>query len=265
VVGRLAVSDAAFLAGVTASLVAGAATGLGALPIAFLRGVTPRSQDMMLGFGAGVMLAAAFFSLLNPAISAAAEQYSLAPWSIGVVIGGFLAGGALLYAADHLLPHEHFIIGPEGADPGKLRRIWLFVLAITIHNFPEGLSVGVGMASGDWENGTALTVAIALQNMPEGLVVALALAAEGYRRCTAFLVAFATGLVEPVGGAFGAGVVALSSAWLPWMLALAAGAMIYVISDEIIPETHRKGFQKEATSSLMAGFVVMMVLDTVLG
>lgn len=252
----------AFLDGVGASLAAGAATGIGALPIFVVRSITPRPQDMMLGFGAGVMLAASFFSLLDPALAAAASQH--ARWGIGVVIGGFLAGGACLYAADHLLPHEHFIIGREGADPGKLRRIWLFVLAITIHNFPEGLSVGVSVASGEWANGLALTIGIALQNVPEGLVVALALVAEGYRRRMAFAVALATGLVEPLGGGLGAGVVALSSVWLPWMLALAAGAMIYVISDEIIPETHRKGFQKEATGSLMAGFVVMMVLDTAL-
>jgi ZIP family zinc transporter len=209
------------------------------------------------------MLAASFFSLLNPALAAAGPA-SAAGWGMAVVIGGFLLGGLLLYAADHLLPHEHFILGPEGADPGSLRRIWLFVLAITIHNFPEGLAVGVGVGSGALDHGTALALGIGLQNVPEGMVVAFALAGEGYRRGQAFLVAFATGLVEPVGGALGAGVVALSGAFLPWMLALAAGAMIYVISDEIIPETHRKGCEREATGGLMAGFVVMMFLDVAL-
>ena len=257
--------DPLFTAGVLASLVAGAATGLGALPVLFLRGISPKLQDMMLGFGAGVMLAAAFFSLLSPAIGLAGERYALLPTGIGIVIAGFGVGGLMLFAADRLLPHEHFITGPEGADPGALRRIWLFVLAITIHNFPEGLSVGVGVGSGDLERGAALTLGIALQNIPEGLVVALALAGEGYRRGHAFLVAFGTGLVEPVGGAFGAGVVSLSGALLPWMLALAAGAMIYVISDEIISETHRKGFHRAATGGLMTGFVVMMFLDVALG
>ncbi|MGE0082666.1 MAG: ZIP family metal transporter [Thiohalomonadaceae bacterium] len=253
-----------FLAGVLASLVAGIATGVGALPLFALRGIDARSQDMMLGFGAGVMLAASFFSLLNPALAEGVARFDGVVLAVTVVIAGFLSGGVLLFGADRWLPHEHFILGPEGADTRKLRRIWLFVIAITIHNFPEGLSVGVGFGSGNVNSGLALTIGIALQNMPEGLVVALALAAEGYRRWQAFLVALLTGLVEPVGGALGAGIVALSSAMLPWMLALAAGAMIYVISDEIIPETHRKGFQKEATGSVMVGFVVMMFLDVVL-
>ncbi len=253
-----------FLAGLLASLLAGLATGVGALPIFLLRGVGVRVQDMMLGFGAGVMLAAAFFSLLNPALAEGTARFGGAPLAAVVVIAGFLSGGLVFYGADRWLPHEHFIIGPEGADPHKLRRIWLFVIAITIHNFPEGLSVGVGFGSGNSGSGLALAIGIGLQNMPEGLVVALALVAEGYRRGQAFLVALLTGLVEPVGGLLGAGVVTVAGMLLPWMLALAAGAMIYVISDEIIPETHRKGFQKEATGGVMVGFVVMMFLDVVL-
>lgn len=253
-----------FLAGVLASVVAGIATGIGALPLFALRTVSARTQDMMLGFGAGVMLAASFFSLLNPALAEGMALFDGAVLAVTVVIAGFLTGGVIFFGADRWLPHEHFIMGPEGADTHKLRRIWLFVIAITIHNFPEGLSVGVSFGTGDVNSGLALTLGIALQNMPEGLVVALALVAEGYRRGQAFLVALLTGLVEPIGGVIGAGVVTLSSVMLPWMLALAAGAMIYVISDEIIPETHRKGFQKEATTSLMAGFVVMMFLDVAL-
>lgn len=253
-----------FAAGVLASLIAGLATGAGALPIFLLRDIRARVQDMMLGFGAGVMLAAAFFSLLNPALAEGMARFGAAPLAVTVVIAGFLCGGLVFYGADRWLPHEHFIAGPEGADPHKLRRIWLFVIAITIHNFPEGLSVGVGFASGNTGSGLALAIGISLQNMPEGLVVALALVAEGYRRRQAFLVALLTGLVEPVGGLLGAGVVTVAGMLLPWMLALAAGAMIYVISDEIIPETHRKGFQKEATGGVMVGFVVMMFLDVVL-
>lgn len=254
-----------FWAGALGSLLAGSATGLGALPIFFLRNVSARAQDMMLGFGAGVMLAASFFSLLNPALEAGAGQFELAAIAALVVIFGFVCGGLLFYGADHLLPHEHFITGPEGADPGKLRRIWLFVIAITIHNLPEGLSVGVGFGSGDVHNALALAAGMSLQNMPEGLVVALALMGEGYRRLSAFWVALLTGLVEPVGGIIGAGIVLVATALLPWMLALAAGAMVYVISDEIIPETHRKGFHKAATGSLMMGFVVTMYLDVTLG
>jgi len=254
-----------FWAGALGSLLAGSATGLGALPIFVLRGVSIRAQDMMLGFGAGVMLAASFFSLLNPALQAGTEQFSLPSIAALVVIAGFVCGGLLFFLADRLLPHEHFITGPEGADPGTLRRIWLFVIAITIHNLPEGLSVGVGFGSGNVDNAIALAIGIGLQNIPEGLVVALALVGEGYGRLPAFWIALLTGLVEPVGGVFGAGVVMTATALLPWMLALAAGAMIYVISDEIIPETHRKGFHKAATGSLMMGFVVMMYLDVTLG
>jgi ZIP family zinc transporter len=267
-VGRFVITEWAsaspFWAGVLGSFIAGSATGLGALPIFFLRRVSPRAQDMMLGFGAGVMLAASFFSLLNPAFEAGAAQFTLPTVAALVVVFGFACGGLLFFGADRLLPHEHFITGPEGADPGNLRRIWLFVIAITIHNMPEGLSVGVGFGSGNIENAFALTLGIGLQNMPEGLVVALALMGEGYRRPKAFWIALLTGLVEPVGGIFGAGVVLVATALLPWMLALAAGAMIYVISDEIIPETHRKGFHKAATGSLMFGFVVMMYLDVTL-
>jgi ZIP family zinc transporter len=142
-----------------------------------------------------------------------------------------------------------------------LSRIWLFVLAITIHNLPEGLAVGVGFGGGDVARGTVLAVGIGLQNAPEGLAVALALLSGGYSRTYAFLVAGLTGMVEPVTGLLGAYAVSLSQVVLPWAMTFAAGAMIYVISHEIIPETHRNGFQKEATIAIMIGLVVMLFLD----
>ncbi|RMG72784.1 MAG: ZIP family metal transporter [Nitrospirae bacterium] len=243
--------------GFTASLLAGAATGLGAIPVLFFRNISQRLQDTMLGFGAGVMLAATSFSLIIPAIEASGRGF----FSVVSVATGMLLGALFLYISDRYTPHEHFIKGPEGADPGRLRRIWLFVMAITLHNFPEGLSVGVGFGGGNLANGTKLAVAIGLQNIPAGLVVALSLIGEGYGLFYAIAVSTLTGLVEPVGGLIGIGVVSISQVLLPWGLAFAAGAMLYVISDEIIPESHRKGFEKEATFGVIVGFIVMMVLD----
>ncbi len=249
------------LLGLMASFVAGCATGVGALPVVFFRRISQRLQDVMMGFGAGVMLAATSFSLILPAIGAAGGGYIAAV----TVSAGMFIGAIFLYLSDRYSPHEHFIKGPEGADAKNLRRIWLFVIAITLHNFPEGLAVGVGFGGGDIRNGITLAIGIGLQNMPEGLVVALALIGERYSVGRALLIALSTGLVEPVGGLLGAGVVTVSRPLLPWGLAFAAGAMLFVISDEIIPESHRKGFEKEATFGVMVGFVVMMILDVTLG
>jgi len=251
--------------GFLASLAAGLATGVGALPVIFTRNISQRTQDVMLGFGAGVMLAATSFSLIVPGIDSAFEQTGSSTASAGIVALGIILGGVFLWLSDRYSPHEHFITGPEGADPGNLRRIWLFIIAITLHNFPEGLAVGVGFGTGDVANGFALATGIGLQNIPEGLVVALALLTERYPLRKALLIPLLTGLVEPVGGIIGAGLVTIAAPLLPWGLAFAAGAMLFVISDEIIPESHRKGFEKEATAGVIVGFVVMMFLDVTLG
>ncbi len=243
--------------GFTASLLAGTATGVGALPVLFFRNISQRLQDVMMGFGAGVMLAATSFSLIVPAIEHAGGAMKAA----FMVSGSMMLGAIFLYLSDKYSPHEHFIKGPEGSDLKRLKRIWLFVIAITLHNFPEGLSVGVGFGGGDIKNGVTLATGIGLQNMPEGLVVALALVTQRYSPLRALMIAFLTGLVEPLGGIIGIGIVSLSRPLLPWGLAFAAGAMLYVVSDEIIPESHRKGFEKEATFGVMMGFVVMMILD----
>lgn len=253
------------LLGGLASLVAGLFTGIGALPVLFGKDIGQRRQDIMLGFAAGVMLAATAFSLVLPAVEAGAEVYgnrNLAGFVAGLSV---LAGAAGLALLHRFAPHEHFIKGREGADIGQLRRLWLFVIAITLHNFPEGLAVGVGFGGGDVANGTALAVGIALQNLPEGLAVALALRSADYSRGKAVWVAVATGLVEPVGGFIGIGAVAVSDPVLPIGLALAGGAMLFVISHEIIPETHRRGSAMHATAGLMVGFVTMMLLDVLLG
>lgn len=241
--------------GIVASLATGLATGVGALPVLVTRRVPDRLLDALLGFAAGVMLAATAFSLIVPAI----ELGGIWPAVFGILIGaGFLA------ALDRLLPHTHLIKGEEGPH-SSLRRVWLLIIAITLHNFPEGLAVGVGFGADRIADAMALAVAIGLQNMPEGLAVALPLVREQWPRGKALLYALGSGLAEPIAGVMGVLAVVLMRPLLPWGLAFAAGAMLYVVSDEIIPETHRKGYELEGTWGVLIGFVVMMFLDNVFG
>ena len=267
-----------FWIAVLASLAAGSASGLGALPVLFFRTLSDKLRDGLLGFSAGIMLAATSFSLIVPGLEAAAETVGEVPGAL-VVGAGIRLGGAFVWLADALTPHEHLVKGTEGfvllGRPDaqlakKVRRIWLFVLAVTLHNLPEGLAVGVGFgtgaAMGDLGRGTALALGIGLQNIPEGFAVAVALLAlPGMTALRATGMALLSGLVEPVGALAGAGVVSLSVLLLPWGLAFAAGAMLFVISHEIIPETHANGHEKQATAGLLLGFVVMMLLDVTLG
>lgn len=237
--------------GLGASLAAGIATGVGSLPVLVLRRPSEKLMDGMLGFAAGVMLAATAFSLLVPAIDEG---------GIWVTVVGLALGAGFLDLMDRSVPHMHFISGPEGPS-SNLRRIWLLVLAITIHNLPEGLSVGVSFGTEDIAAGTVLAVAIGLQNMPEGLAVALPLVREGYTRRRAVWYATLTGLVEPMAALLGVSLVVIFAPLLPVGLAFAAGAMLYVVADEIIPESHRKGHEKEATLGTVVGFGLMMTLD----
>ncbi|SKA05581.1 ZIP family metal transporter [Novilysobacter spongiicola] len=251
------------LAALIGGSVAAAATAVGTIPAWFARGVGPRLQDALLGFGAGVMLAASAFSLILPGLDAAREQ-GAGSWEAGIVVGlAVLVGGAMIMLLDRAVPHEHFVKGPEGAVPGRLRRTWLFVFAIALHNLPEGLAIGTAYAT-DIGRGHALATGIALQDIPEGLVVAMALVAAGVPRLRAVLVGMASGLVEPVGAVAGAGLVVALPLLLPVGLGFAAGAMLFVVSHEIIPESHRQGHEKYATTGLMIGFVLMMLLDTAL-
>lgn len=254
------VTDALF-----AGLTAAGATALGTLPVLFARRLPEVVVDTLLGFGAGVMLAATAFSLIIPGIDAAQQLGSSALQASTTVGFGILIGGFLLLLIDHLLPHEHFVKGPEGVKARSLRRTWLFVFAICLHNLPEGLAIGVAFGGTDAVGASALATGIAIQDVPEGLVVAVALIAVGYSRLSAILIACASGLIEPLGALLGASIVTTSIQLLPWGLALAAGAMLFVISHEIIPESHRKGHERFATGGLMLGFVLMMVLDTALG
>jgi ZIP family zinc transporter len=248
--------------GILASTLAGLATGVGALPAIFFKSVPDKVMNTMLGGAAGVMLAATSFSLIVPGIE---SGESLWPgYGVYVVVIGMLVGAIFLDRIDKWLPHEHFFSGPEGPS-SQMKRIWLFIIAITIHNFPEGLAVGVGFGAGDIGSATSLAIGIGLQNMPEGLAVALPLLGLGYSRFQAIGIATLTGLVEPIGGLLGVGAVTMFNPVLPFGLAFAAGAMLFVISDEIIPETHSKGKSRLATFGVMIGFVIMMGMDNLLG
>lgn len=253
------------LLGLLGSTVAGFMTLVGAIPVLFGPGMSARREDALLGFAAGVMLAASFFSLLLPAIETASALFAsrFVPASIAAV--GLLLGAGAMAGANALIPHRHFVQGNQGPVNAKMNRVTLFVAAITIHNLPEGLAVGVGFGSGYVDKAAALAAGIGIQNLPEGLAVALALRANGVGKMKAFLIASATGLLEPAGGLLGASVVSLAEPVLPWALAFAAGAMLHVVSHEIIPETHSRGFQRQATIGIALGFVTMMFLDVSFG
>lgn len=241
------------------------ATALGVAPLLLASSLSQRTNDTLLGFGAGVMLAATSFSLLNPAL-AAAEGMGLGNWTASLGVGAsLLAGAGVLMLLERVLPHEHFHGGSGTAGPQRMRRVTLFVLAIVLHNIPEGLAIGVAAAGTDAAHATALATGISIQDVPEGLVVAVALLTVGVRRWLAALVGATSGLVEPIAAVGAAAAISLSNALLPWGLAFAAGAMLFVVSHEVIPESHRQGHERFATAGLLIGFVLMLVLDTALG
>jgi zinc transporter, ZIP family len=253
------------LTGFLGSLLAGLATGVGAIVVFFRREWGEQSQVVMLAVAGGIMLAATVFSLIIPAMDVVVDQSGSKGYAAVSVSAGVVLGALSIWLIHGAIPHEHFIKGPEGKPSKGHGRHWLFIMAITLHNVPEGMSVGVAFGQNDLGAGLAVAIGIGLQNMPEGLAVAAALISAGYSRGRAVLVSLLTGLVEPVGGLIGAAAVSFSDALLPWGLAFAAGAMLFVISGEVIPETHRKGVEHRATVCLVLGFVVMMMLDTTLG
>ncbi|MDQ2075101.1 ZIP family metal transporter [Marinimicrobium sp. ABcell2] len=257
-------SDNVIFIGSLASLLASLGTIVGAVLIWTVKALSVRAQDMLLSSAAGVMLAASVFSLLLPGIAHGEAQGLGAGGAATVVSLGMLLGAAVLALIHAFTPHQHFFKGREGKDSKRIGGIWLFVIAIALHNFPEGMAVGVGFAGGEVSSGIPLAVGIFLQNIPEGLAVAVALYSIGYSRLFGFAVAAGTGFIEPVGGLFGATLVSIATPILPWILGGAAGAMIFIISNEIIPETHKDGHEHAATFSLMAGFGLMMILDTAL-
>lgn len=246
-------------------------TALGAAVVFVTRTISRKLLDSMLGFAAGVMIAASYWSLLAPAIELA-ERGRFAVWIPPAV--GFLAGGAFLVAADKLIPHLH-LNGP-GIKAEGIKTTWrrqvLLVLAITLHNIPEGLAVGVafgavaaGLPEATLASAVALTIGIGIQNFPEGVAVAMPLRADGMSRSRSFWYGQSSALVEPVAAVIGAAIVVVALPILPYALSFAAGAMIFVVIEELIPESHSGGHTDLATASAMIGFIVMMVLDVALG
>jgi zinc transporter, ZIP family len=246
-------------------------TALGAAVVFVFRDVNRRLLDAMLGSAAGIMIAASFWSLLEPAIEMARANGQSA-WAPAVI--GFLAGGAFLWSFDKLIPHLHLGFPIEEAEGPKTswHRSVLLVLAITLHNIPEGLAVGVAFGavaasvpSATLGGALALALGIGIQNLPEGLAVAAPLRREGWSRTRSFLYGQASGLVEPVAGVIGAAAVLLMRPILPYALSFAAGAMIYVVVEELIPEAQREKNTDTATIGAMLGFALMMALDVGLG
>jgi ZIP family zinc transporter len=234
-------------------------TLIGTLPVFFFRSAPRALMDAMMGFAAGVMVAASCWSLLVPAIA-----------SGGVMAAtiGLLGGAAFLYAADQALPHLHGEFPDEAHAEGP-RVAWqrsaLLMLAMTLHNFPEGMAVGISFAGGDAGSAVALAIGIGLQNVPEGLAIALPLRRSGMTRSRAFFWGQLSAAIEPVGGVMGAWLVLAAGAFLPYGMAAAAGAMLYVVVEELLPETVRSGTADVATLGFIVGFAVMMALDNGLG
>lgn len=226
---------------------------LGALLVFLWPTPSPRVLNVMLGFAAGVMLTASFTSLILPGVA----EGGLLPVTVGIALGALF-----LNLADLVVPHLHPGRGREGIHGERIRAVWLFILAITLHNMPEGLAVGVGMGSGDLLRGFQLVLAIGLQNIPEGLAVAASALAAGLgTKFYAGVVGIRAGLVEIPLALLGALAVEMARPLLPYAMGFAAGAMLYVIFDEIIPETHRQGRERLATAGFLLGAVVMLVLD----
>ncbi len=239
-------------------------TALGAVPVLVIRRMPQAVSDTLLGFGAGVMLAATAFSLVVPGI-AAAESLGLSPWAAsGLVSFGIMLGAFGLFLVDRKVSgvSPDMLVG-TAEHPVIAPRIWLFVFAIIAHNIPEGMAVGVS-AGGGMADADSLAMGIALQDVPEGLVIALVLAGAGMSRGKAFLIGAASGLVEPVFALLCAWLVSLAELLLPLGLALAAGAMLLVVTHEVIPESRRNGHDKLASLGLCIGFCLMMVMDTAL-
>jgi len=259
--------------GFTGSLFTWFVTALGAAMVFFIKDIRKGYMDTLLGFTGGVMLAASFWSLLNPALEMAEVQgYEKMAWlPVGI---GFLGGAVFLYLLDQFLPHLHLnspIEQKEGVKTNWNRTV-LLVLAITLHNIPEGLAVGVafgavaeGLPGADLAGAIALTIGIGIQDFPEGMAVALPLRRFGLSRRKSFMWGQLSGMVEPVAGVLGVALVMIASSILPYALAFAAGAMIYVVVEEVIPESQSNGHNDKSTLGLMCGFVLMMALDVGLG
>ncbi len=240
----------------------GGATVIGAVLGMMIRKIPHQWNDAILGFAAGVMLAAAVIGLVLPAVEITGKA------GLWQVVLGILAGAVFLNFMDKVTPHLHHISGIDEEahkNNASLNKVLLFVFAIALHNFPEGLAAGVGLGSGDVHGAMTVAAGIALQNIPEGMVIISPMLLAGMSKGRTFVIAMFTGLVEVVGTFLGYFAASLSAVILPFALAFAGGTMIYVVSDEMIPETHSHGYEQLATYSLITGFIVMVVMDTVIG
>lgn len=239
----------------------GGATVIGSLIGFIFKNISHKFSDIILSFAAGVMLAAAVLGLIVPSLEYGGK------YGILITVAGIFVGAVCLNLIDKLVPHLHKIVGvePESHHNANLNKVLLFVLAIAIHNLPEGIAAGVGFGSGDTTQALIIAGGIALQNIPEGMVIIAPMLAAGISPRKTFILAMITGFVEVIGTLIGYFAVSISTAILPFALAFAGGTMLYVISDEMIPETHAHGSERSATYALLIGFCVMLVTDVLLG
>ena len=239
----------------------GGATVIGALIGFIFKDVSHKFSDVVLSFAAGVMLSAAVFGLIIPSVEYGGK------FGILITVAGIFAGAVALSLIDKLVPHLHKLAGDdiEGHRSTNLGKVLLFVSAIAIHNLPEGIAAGVGFGSGDTAGALIIAGGIALQNIPEGMVIIGPMLAAGVKPKRTFVIAMMTGLVEVIGTLIGYFAVSIASFILPFALAFAGGTMLYVISDEMIPETHAHGSERGATYALLVGFCLMLGVDVLLG
>lgn len=239
----------------------GGATVVGSLIGFVFKKISHKFSDIVLSFAAGVMLAAAVIGLVLPSLEYGGK------YKLVITIAGIFAGALCLNVIDKIVPHLHKLIGPdiEKHNDTNLSKVLLFVTAIAIHNLPEGIAAGVGFGSGDTAQALMIAGGIALQNIPEGMVIIGPMLASGVKPGKTFVIAMITGLIEVVGTLIGYFAVSIASAILPFALAFAGGTMLYVISDEMIPETHAHGSERGATYALLVGFCIMLVSDVLLG
>ena len=240
----------------------GGATVLGALIGFMFKKISHKFSDIILSFAAGVMLAAAIIGLILPSLDYGGK------WGIVVTVMGVFAGAICLNLVDKLVPHLHKLVGADIEDHkgnADINKVLLFVLAIAIHNLPEGIAAGVGFGAGNTTDALLIAGGIALQNIPEGMVIIAPMLAAGISPKRTFICALATGIIEVVGTLIGYFAVSVATVILPFALAFAGGTMLYVISDEMIPETHEHGNERAATYALLVGFCLMLVFDVLLG
>jgi ZIP family zinc transporter len=260
---RIADGDPQMLAALIGGGVAALATSGGALPVLFTQKFSQRTYDASLGFGAGVMLAATIFSLIIPALSSAKSGGAGNLGAAMNVAFGVLIGMLLIMMLERQKGGDQVLADPS-LPAGSLRRAWLFASAVALHNIPEGLAIGVAYGGIDISQANVLATGISIQDVPEGLVVALALRSVGYGRAISFGAGVFSGLVEPIAALLGATLITIAASLLPWGLAIAAGAMLFVICRDVVPESRRNQNCKLASICLGAGFVLMTVLDTAL-